>query len=65
MRNLTVFGALIIAVGFLLSFLSANLFLNIISYFIVVVGSIFFILGVAMFAYGIKGKYRTRDLMLS
>jgi ubiquinone/menaquinone biosynthesis C-methylase UbiE len=65
MRNLTVFGALIIAVGFLLSFLSANLFLNIISYFIVAVGSIFFILGVAMFAYGIKGKYRTRDLMLS
>ncbi|MFX7883251.1 hypothetical protein ABTK06_19820, partial [Acinetobacter baumannii] len=25
----------------------------------------FFILGIAMLAYGLKGKYRTRDLMLS
>ena len=32
---------------------------------IILIGSAFFILGIAMFAYGLKGKYRTRNLMLS
>lgn len=65
MRNLIVFGAVITAAGFFVSFLSANIFLKICSYLVIVAGSIFFVLGLAMFAYGIKGKYRTRDLMLS
>ena len=65
MRNLIVFGALIIVAGFAIPLLSDKTILKYISYLIDLVGAVFFILGIAMFAYGLKGKYRTRDLMLS
>lgn len=65
MRNLIVFGALTVVAGFAIPMLSDNTILKYISYLIVLVGAVFFFLGIAMFAYGLKGKYRTRDLMLS
>jgi arsenite methyltransferase len=65
MRNLIVFGTLTVIAGFAIPFVSDNTILKYISYLIVLVGSVFFILGIAMFVYGLKGKYRTRDLMLS
>ena len=65
MRNLIVFGALTVVAAFAIPLFSDDIILKYFSYLIVLVGSIFFILGIAMFAYGLKGKYRTRDLMLS
>jgi len=65
MRNLIVFGALTVVAGFAIPLFSDYTILKYISYLIVLVGAIFFILGIAMFAYGLIGKYRTRDLMLS
>lgn len=65
MRNLILFGALIIAAGLTIPFLLDSIILKYFSYLIILGGSVFFVLGIAMFAYGLKGKYRTRDLMLS
>jgi arsenite methyltransferase len=65
MRNLLIFGGLKIVAGFAIPRLSDNSILQYIKYLIVLVGAVFFILGIAMFAYALKGKYRTRDLMLS
>lgn len=65
MRNLILFGALIVILGFAIPLFGDNLISNYLSYLIILIGSILFILGIAMFAYGLKGKYRTRDLMLS
>lgn len=64
-RNLISFGALVSSIGIAFPFYSENITLKYFSYFVVALGSIFFMLGIAMFAYGLKGKYRTRDLMLS
>jgi arsenite methyltransferase len=65
MRNLIIFGALTVVVRIIIPQLSDNIFLKYISYLIALVGTVFFILGITMFAYGMTGKYRTRDLMLS
>ncbi len=65
MRNLILFGVLIITISSIIFKFSGNLILNYINYLIILVGFIFFILGIAMLVYGLKGKYRTRDLMLS
>lgn len=65
MRNLIAFGALTVTAGFVIPIFFENNILQYTSYLIVVAGSVFFILGIAMLAYGLKGKYRTRDLMLS
>ena len=65
MRNLIIFGGLTIIVSFAIPLLSENSILKYTSYLVFLIGSFFFILGIAMFAYGLKGKYRTRDLMLS
>lgn len=65
MRNLINFGALVLVIGFALPLYSNNSILQYFSYFVCVFGAVFFLLGIAMFAYGLKGKYRTRDLMLS
>jgi arsenite methyltransferase len=65
MRNLMVFGALTIFAGFIIPWLSDNTILKYFSYVTIFAGAVFFIPGVAMLAYGLKGKYRTRDLMLS
>ncbi len=65
MRNLIVFGAFTIIAGFTVLLLFESTLLNYISYLVIIAGCIFFILGMAMLAYGLKGKYRTRDLLLS
>lgn len=65
MRNLILFGVLIITISSIIFKSSGNLILNYINYLIILIGFIFFILGIAMLAYGLKGKYRTRDLILS
>ena len=65
MRNLISFGALVLSIGLAFPLYSSNNILKFFSYFVIVLGVVFFLLGIAMFAYGLKGKYRTRDLMLS
>ena len=65
MRNLIVFGALAVVAGFSISLLSDKIIVKYFSYLIILFGAVFVTLGIAMFAYGLKGKYRTRDLMLS
>jgi ubiquinone/menaquinone biosynthesis C-methylase UbiE len=65
MRNLLLFGALTIIAGVAIPLLSGNTILKIGSYGVVVVGFFFLILGVEMLVYGLKGKYMTRDVMLS
>lgn len=65
MRNLVSFGALVLVIGFAMPLYSTNTILQYFCYFVSVFGAVFFLLGMAMFAYGLKGKYRTRDLMLS
>ncbi len=65
MRSLIIFGAISIIIGYTCSYYIENQFFKFLGYLIILVGSVFFILGNAMLAYGIKGKYRTRDLMLS
>jgi ubiquinone/menaquinone biosynthesis C-methylase UbiE len=65
MRNLATYGALAIALGFALPLFSDHSGLFFLGILVIVIGTIFFILGMAMLAYGLRGKYRTRDLMLS
>ena len=65
MRNLIVFGALTVVAGFAIPMLSSNTILKYISYLIILVGCVFFLLGISMLVYGLKGKYKTRDIMLS
>lgn len=65
MRNLMSFGLLVLVVGLALPLYSPNLILKYFCYLVCLLGTVFFLLGIAMFAYGLKGKYRTRDLMLS
>jgi len=65
MRNLIVFGALTDIAGFAIPMLSENIIIKYISYLIILVGFVFFLLGISMLVYGLKGKYKTRDLMLS
>jgi len=65
MRNLLFFGALTVVTGFVIPLVSDNSIVKYTGYLIILIGSVFFILGMAMLAYGLKGKYRTRDLMLS
>lgn len=65
MRNLIIFGALTVVAGFVIPLFSDNIILKYINVFVILAGAFFFVPGVAMFAYGLKGKYRTRDLILS
>jgi len=65
MRNLISFGGLVLCIGFAFPLYSNNIILKNFSYLVIVLGAVCFLLGIAMFAYGLKGKYRTRDLMLS
>jgi len=65
MRNLIIFGALTIVTGLAITFFYNHTVLKYISYVIILVGTVFFLLGMAMLAYGWTGKYRTRDLMLA
>jgi arsenite methyltransferase len=65
MRNLILFGALgiLASTGFIQK--SNHPGLQVTGYLIAFAGIVFFTLGLAMLAYGLKGKYRTRDFMLS
>ena len=65
MRNLIVIGALVLVTGLAITIVSGNNLLKIAGCFVLLFGAVFFLLGMAMFAYSRKGKYRTRDLMLS
>ncbi len=65
MRNLIAFGALIVIAGITIPFFFDNSILKYLSYLITIAGAVFVTLGIAMFAYGLKGKYRTRDVMIS
>lgn len=65
MRNLVIFGVLSIIAGYVVPLYFDNYIATYLGYLVIIVGSVFFILGNAMFAYGLKGKYRTRDLILS
>jgi len=65
MRSLIFLGGSVLAIGIAVPFFTDNIILKLISYLIDLAGSIFFFLGIAMFVYGLEGKYRTRDLMLS
>jgi len=65
MRNLILFGAIVIGIGVSINLFKVNTIVQFICYLVQFTGAILFILGIAMFVYGLKGKYRTRDLMLS
>lgn len=65
MRNLLISGSLAIITAIAIPLFSENTILKYSSYFILVIGFILFLLGISMFAYGIKGKYNIRDVMLS
>ncbi len=65
MQNLQAFGSLAVAAGIAVILYSANVYLKFVGILVVVGGSFFLILGLAMLAYGLRGKYRTRDLMLA
>ena len=65
MRNLIGFGLLVLVLGLALPLYSHSTILKYFCYLVCLLGTVFFLLGIAMFAYGLKGKYSTRDLMLS
>ena len=65
MRNLIIFGFLTTVLGFALPNFSNLILLKYLSYLLVLGGLILFILGASMFVYGIVGKFRVRELMLS
>ena len=65
MRNLIFFGALTAVTGFAIPTFFYNTLLIYAFYLVISVGAVFFLLGIAMYVYVLKGKYRTRDLMLS
>lgn len=65
MKNLLGFGAFNLITGMLVNSLFNRSVINYLSILVAIGGGIFFLLGVAMLAYGLKGKYRIRDLMLS
>lgn len=56
MHNLIILGAMTVLSGFAIPFLFNNIILKYSSYLIILVGAVFFILGIAMFAYTLKGK---------
>ena len=65
MRNMLIFGSLTIFTGFLIPNFSTNTWLHYLAWLILLFGIILFILGFSMFVYGIKGKFRVRDMMLN
>ena len=64
MRNLLIFGVVILSSGFVLPVFTGNNILKYISYFIVLVGFVLLVLGISMVVYGTIGKYKIRTLML-
>jgi arsenite methyltransferase len=65
MRNLILFGLLVPIIGFLLPYIDDNVMLKYLSYVIIFMGIVLLVLGTSMYVYGIHGKFRMRDLILS
>jgi arsenite methyltransferase len=65
MRNLIVFGILILSAGVSIAYFTDNTILNYLSFLVIVGGVILLILGTSMYVYGIKGKYKMRDFLLN
>jgi arsenite methyltransferase len=65
MRNMLIFGAIVTLSGFLISNFNDNLIVKYGSYLLILAGLILLILGTSMYIYGIKGKFRMRDFILS
>jgi ubiquinone/menaquinone biosynthesis C-methylase UbiE len=65
MRNLIIIGILFPFIGFLIPYFSQITVLKYISYFISVLGFVSLILGTSMYIYGIEGKFKMRDFVLS
>jgi arsenite methyltransferase len=65
MRNLIVLGIIVPILGFLITYFTNNVILTYVSFAIVLVGIVLLVLGTSMYVYGIKGKYKMRDYMLS
>ncbi len=65
MRNLILFGIFVPIIGFLIPYFNDNVMLKYLGYGIIFIGIILLILGTSMYVYGIYGKFRMRDLILS
>jgi arsenite methyltransferase len=65
MRNLIIFGVLLPFAGLSILSFADNTILKYISYLVIFVGTILFILGTSMYVYGIKGKFKMRDFILN
>lgn len=65
MRNLLIFGALTIVLGFATPIFLSNIILKYIAYLVIFIGVVLFILGASMFVYGMVGKFNIRKMMLS
>jgi arsenite methyltransferase len=64
MRNLIIFGVLILSIAITVPFFSNSTILKYGSYLLLLIGAVLFILGASMYWYGIKGKFVMRDFML-
>jgi arsenite methyltransferase len=65
MRNLILFGIIVPIIGFLLLYFNDTLIVKYVSYLIIFTGFVLLILGTSMYVYGIHGKFRMRDFILS
>ncbi len=65
MRNMIIFGATLIFLGLLIPYFFDSTVLKYISYVIILVAVVLLILGTSMYVYGIKGKFKMRDFVLS
>jgi arsenite methyltransferase len=65
MRNLILFGIIIPIIGLLIPYFTDSLILQYLSYLITFGGLILLILGTSMYLYGIHGKFKMRDFVLS
>jgi arsenite methyltransferase len=65
MRNLIIVGLIVTLFGFLIPYFTSNTLLSYISFLLIIIGIILLILGTSMYVYGITGKFRMRDFMMS
>ncbi len=65
MRNMIIFGIIIQIIGLLIPNFTENIMLLYLSYLVILGGVILLILGTSMYIYGIYGKFRMRDFILS
>jgi arsenite methyltransferase len=65
MRNLIIFGIIVLLIGFAIPYFTDNTILNNVRFLVVLIGIVLLILGSSMYFYGIKGKFLMRDFMLN